>query len=146
MKKKMHPAKKYLMKIEKYDAMIENKKAEKEKWETIATSTTTQLSEKVQTSSNGQKITNAVMKILKIQEELDEYIEKFKNKRDEIIGVIEQLDVDEYDLLHKVYVQYYTLKEVAYKKKRSYSSITAIHGRALNNLLKIIRKEDSNEY
>lgn len=32
MKKKMHPAKKYLLQYQKYDAMIENKKAEKEKW------------------------------------------------------------------------------------------------------------------
>ena len=145
--KKMHPAKKYLLQYQKYDAMIENKKAEKEKWETIATSTTAQLSERVQTSSNGQKMTNAVMKIVKIQEELDESIVKAKNKQDEIIGVIEQLNADEYDLLHKVYVQYYTLKEVQYMKKRSYSSITFLHGRALNNVLKILeRKEDTNEY
>lgn len=145
--RKMHPAKKYLLQYQKYDAMIENKKAEKEKWETIATSTTAQLSERVQTSSNGQKMTNAVMKIVKIQEELDESIVKAKNKQDEIIGVIEQLNADEYDLLHKVYVQYYTLKEVQYMKKRSYSSITFLHGRALNNVLKILeRKEDTNEY
>lgn len=141
MKKKMHPAKKYLLQYQKYDAMIENKKAEKEKWETIATSTTAQLSERVQTSSNGQKMTNAVMKIVKIQEELDESIVKAKNKQDEIIGVIEQLNADEYDLLHKVYVQYYTLKEVQYMKKRSYSSITFLHGRALNNVWKIVQED-----
>lgn len=140
MKKKMHPAKKYLLQYQKYDAMIENKKAEKEKWETIATSTTAQLSERVQTSSNGQKMTNAVLRIVKIQEELDECIVKAKNKQDEIIGVIEQLNADEYDLLHKVYVQYYTLKEVQYMKKRSYSSITALHGQALNNVLKILER------
>lgn len=143
MKKKMHPAKKYLLEIQRYDAIIENKKAEKEKWETIATSTTAQLSERVQTSSNGQKMTNAVMKIVKIQEELDECIEKAKNKQDEIIGVIEQLDTKEYDLLHKVYVQYYDLKQYQYLKHISYSSVTSIHGRALNNVLKILeRKKD----
>lgn len=99
------------------------------------------MSERVQTSSNGQKMTNAVMKIVKIQEELDESIVKAKNKQDEIIGVIEQLNADEYDLLHKVYVQYYTLKEVQYMKKRSYSSITFLHGRALNNVWKIVQED-----
>ena len=146
MKKKMHPAKKYLLQYQKYDAMIENKKAEKEKWETIATSTTAQLSERVQTSSNGQKMTNAVMKIVKIQEELDECIVKAKNKQDEIIGVIEQLDAKEYDLLHKIYIQYYDLKQYQYMKHISYSSVTSIHGRALNKVWELVGKEDANEY
>lgn len=142
MKKKMHPAKKYLLQYQKYDAMIENKKAEKEKWETIATSTTAQLSERVQTSSNGQKMTNAVMKIVKIQEELDECIVKAKNKQDEIIEVIEQLDGKEYDLLHKVYVQNYELKQYKYMKNISYSTVTSTHGRALNNVLKILERKE----
>ena len=142
MKKKMHPAKKYLLQYKKYEAMIENKKAEKEKWETIATSTTAQLSERVQTSSNGQKMTNAVLRILKIQEELDECIETAKNKQDEIIEVIEQLDGKEYDLLHKVYVQYYELKQYQYMKHISYSTVTSTHGRALNNVLKILKRKE----
>ena len=142
MKKKMHPAKKYLLQYQKYDAMIENKKAEKEKCETIATSTTAQLSERVQTSSNGQKMTNAVLRILKIQEELDECIVKAKNKQDEIIEVIEQLDGKEYDLLHKVYVQNYELKQYQYMKNISYCTVTSTHGRALNNVLKILERKE----
>lgn len=138
--KKMHPAKKYLMQIGKYDAMLENKQAEKEKWEAIATSTTARLSERVQTSGSGEKMTNAVMKILKLQEEIDECIVKLQKKKDEIINVIEQLDYKEYDLIHKIYVQYYTLKEYQYMKHVSYSSVTSIHGRALNNVLKILER------
>lgn len=130
------------MELWKYDSMIENKKAEKEKWVAIATSTTSQLSEKVQTSSDGQKMTNAVIRIMKIQEELDECIKNLKNKRDEIIGVIEQLDAKEYDLIHKVYVQYYTLKQYQYIKHISYSSATSIHGRALNSVVKIKERMD----
>lgn len=135
--KKMHPAKKYLLQIEKYDLMLENKRAERERWEAIATSTTAKLTERVQTSSTCDKITNAVMKILKIQEEIDAYIIELNNKRHEIINVIEQLDAKEYDLLHKVYVQHLTLKQYQYLKRISYSSVTSIHGRALNNVLKI---------
>ena len=43
-------------------------------------------------------------------------------------------------------MQYKSLKEVQYLKNRSYSSITSIHGRALNNLWEIVGKEDANEY
>ena len=143
MKKKMHPAKKYLMQIEKIDALIENKKAEKEFLEGIATGATFQLSERVQTSSNGDKMVNAVINALDVQEEINSHVKVLCELRKEVISVIEQLDADEYDLLHKVYVQYYTLKQVQYMKKRSYSSITSLHGRALNNVLKILeRKKD----
>jgi hypothetical protein len=138
--KKMHPAKKYLMQIEKIDALIENKKGEKEFWEDIATGTTVQLSERVQTSSNGQKMSDAVINALEVQKEINAHIKTLCETRKEVISVIEQLNADEYDLLHKVYVQYYTLKEVQYMKKRSYSSITALHGQALNNVLKILER------
>ena len=69
-----------------------------------------------------------------------------KNKQDEIIGVIEQLDAKEYDLLHKVYVQYYDLKQYQYMKHISYSSTISIHGRALNKVWEIVGKEEANEY
>lgn len=141
MKKKMHPAKKYLIEeINKIESMIENKKAEKEKWEAIATSTTARLSERVQTSSNGDKLSNAVIEKSHIQEEIDECIIELKNKEKEIIAIIEQLDAKEYDLLHKVYIQHISLKQYQYMKHISYSSVTSIHGRALNNVLKILER------
>lgn len=156
MKKKMHPAKKYLMQIEKIDAMIENKKAEKAYWEDMAAGTTSYLTtvrvqnakgkyelhnmEKVQSSSNQYKMADAVVNALSVQEEIDECIIRLNDKRKEIISVIEQLDANEYDLLHKVYVQYFTLKEVQYMKKKSYSSITSLHGKALNNVMDILER------
>jgi ribosomal protein L20A (L18A) len=144
--KKMHPAKKYLLQIQKYDALIENKKAEKVFWEDIATGTTMHISEDVYSSSgNKQKMANAVINILEIQQEINSYIKTLYEKRKEVTDVIEQLNADEYDLLHKVYIQYYSLKEVQYMKKKSYSSITFLHGRALNNVLKIIERNNNNE-
>ena len=146
MKKKMHPAKKYLLKLEKLDNLIANKKAEREQWLDSAKSTTIQLTEKVQTSSNGDKLAKAVVKAVDIEREIDECIVELYYKKKDIISNIEKLNADEYDVLHKVYVQYKSLKEVQYLKNRSYSSITSIHGRALNNLWEIVGKEDSNEY
>lgn len=145
MEREIHPAKKYLMEIKKIDVMIENKKKDKEFWEAVATGTTAPLSERVQTSSNGQKMVNAVLKTLDVQKQIDSYIQQLCEKRNEIINVIEQLNADEYDLLHKVYVQYYTLKEVQYIKRKAYSSIISIHGRALDNVLKILERNKENE-
>ena len=142
----MHPAKQYLLDIEKLDDMIANKKAEREQWLDSAKSTTVQLKERVQTSSGKDKIAKAVVNAVDIEGEIDKAIVELYYKKKDIISKIEQLNAVEYDVLHKVYVQYKSLKEVAYMKKRSYSSITSIHGRALNNLWKIKRKEDANEY
>jgi biotin synthase-related radical SAM superfamily protein len=142
----MHPAKKYLLKLEKLDNLIANKKAEREQWLDSAKSTTIQLTEKVQTSSNGDKLAKAVVKAVDIEREIDECIVELYYKKKDIISNIEKLSADEYDVLHKVYVQYKSLKEVQFLKNRSYSSITSIHGRALNNLWDIVGKEDANEY
>ena len=142
----MHPAKKYLLKLEKLDNLIANKKAEREQWLDSAKSTTIQLTEKVQTSSNGDKLAKAVVKAVDIEREIDECVVELYYKKKDIISNIEKLSADEYDVLHKVYVQYKSLKEVQYLKNRSYSSITSIHGRALNNLWEIVGKEDANEY
>lgn len=142
-KKKMHPGKRYLLEIRKIDAMLENKKAELKYWNDIALSSTLQITERVQSSGSQQIMADAVVNALSVQEEINDCVIALKNKKDEIIDVIEQLNVDEYDLLHKVYIQYYTLKEYQWFKKTSYRSVISIHGNALNNVMHILeRKKD----
>ena len=131
-------AKDFLRQVKKLDCMIENKIAEREHWKGIATGTTVQLNERVQTSSSQQKMADAVTKYVSIEEEINECIDRLINAKQEIIKVIERLDVVEYDLLHKVYVQGLTLYEVADIYNKTYSCITTIHGRALKSVRKIL--------
>ena len=131
-------AKTFLEQIEKLDTMIENKRAEVQRWKDIANNTAVNMSgERVQSSGNHDMVANAICTYLDIERE---EIDTLLAKRKDIIGVIEQLPPDEYDLLHKVYVQYFTLKEITYMKKRSYSWATTTHEKALNNLQKILNK------
>jgi predicted phosphodiesterase len=58
--------------------------------------------------------------------------------RKDVVTVIEMLDVVEYDLLHKVYVQYLTLDEASYKMGKSYTWATTTHKRALADVQKIL--------
>ena len=60
----------------------------------------------------------------------------------EVLGVIEQLNATEYDVLHKMYVQFLTLDEVAARKGKSYSWVTTMHGRALQDVQKILDGRD----
>lgn len=136
----MANAKEFLKQLKKLDKLIENKLAEKEQWKSVALGTTVQLSEKVQTSGNQQKMADAVGRYIDIESEINDCIDSLIEKKKDVISVIEQLNATEYDILHKVYVQYLTLYDVADIYDRSYSWVTSVHGRALNNVKKILEE------
>lgn len=132
-------AKEYLAQIQKLDILVKNKLFEKEQLEALATSVTQSWSaDKVQSSCDPDKMTNVVFKIMKIEAEIDQAVDRFVDYKHEATGVIEQLNPTEYDLLHKVYIRYMSLDEVAEDKHKTYSWVTTVHGRALKNVQKII--------
>lgn len=132
-------AKNFLQQLKKLDCMITNKIAEKAHWKAIATGTTASIGgERVQSSGSQQKMADAVGRYVDIEREIDEQIDKLIDTKQDIISVIEQLNTTEYDLLHKVYVQYMSLFEVADKYGNTYSWATTVHGRALKNVQMIL--------
>ena len=131
-------AKGFLKQIGKLNTLISNKLVEMEQWKSIALGTSVQLTEKVQSSGSQQKMADAVGQYIDIEGDINKCIMELVAKKQEIIRVIEQLETVEYDVLHKIYVQFFTLQEVANMSERSYSSITTIHGRALANVQKIL--------
>lgn len=134
-------AKRYLLQIEKLDRIIENKLVEKQRWKEIALGTSPQNEgERVQSSSSQQKMADAIDKYIDIEREIDEAIDNLIDVRKDIIATIEQLDVEEYDLLHKIYVQHLTLQEAADAKHKSYSWATTTHGTALENVRKMLEE------
>lgn len=136
-------AKKFLAKIQQLDTIVKNKLFEKEQLEALATSVTQRLTaDRVQTSINPDKMTDVVHKIIKIEEEINETVDRFIDYRQEAAEVIEQLNPTEYDLLHMVYIQYLSLDEVAIKKNKTYTWVTTVHGRALKNVQNIIDERD----
>lgn len=136
-------AKAYLKQLEKLDRLIENKLAELEQWRAVATCTTQQLTaDRVQTSGNPQKMADAVCKIVEIEGEIDAFIDRLVDTKREVISSIERLNPTEYDVLHKVYVQYFTFDDVAVKKGKSYSWVTTVHGRALKNVQRMLDERE----
>lgn len=135
-------AKDFLGQLKKLDKLIENKIIEKEQWKSIALGTTANSDgERVQSSGSQQKMADAVDRYIDIEKEIDACIDRLIERKMRVIGVIEQLDIVEYDLLHKVYVQYITLDEAAARIGKSYSWATSTHGRALANVQKILDGE-----
>ena len=66
--------------------------------------------------------------------DIDRQIAGYTREIQEIIRTIEMLDHDEYDVLHKKYVQGMTLRGVARKREKSYSWVSHVHGNALMSL------------
>jgi hypothetical protein len=136
-------AKEYLQQLQKLDKLIENKLAEKERWKCIATTTTAPLSgERVQSSGNPQKMADAVCRYIELESEINTCIDSFVDQRQEIISTIEMLEVAEYDLLHKIYVQYLTLQDAATAFDKSYTWVTTMHGTALKHIQRILDERE----
>ena len=134
-------AKDFLRQIKKLDRLIENKLIEIQRWKDIANNTTATLSgERVQSSGNPQKIADAICRYIDLEREINQDIDELVEAKKDVIGVIEQLNATEYDIIHKIYVQYLTLEDVADAYDRTYSWATTIHGRALKHIQNILNK------
>lgn len=149
-------AKTYLTQIKKLDCMIENKRAERDRWLSIAYSTTAGATfdsdVRPQPTGNNQRMANAIVNSVDIGAQLEQSIQQLFEVRQQIVGIIEQLAATEYDLLHKIYVgtssvdmktgqksfSYMTLQEVAAAAERSYSWAANVHRLALHHVQSII--------
>lgn len=132
-------AKEFLLQIKKLDKLIENKLAEVQRWKEIANNTTVNMSgERVQSSGSHDTVANAVCTYIDLEREINQCIDDLVNRRKEVLSVIEQLNATEYDILHKIYVQDFTLQEVASLYDRRYEWATTTQGRALKHVQNIL--------
>ena len=137
--------KEYLYRIDDIDIRIRNKHIEKAQhyalmMDAATTITANMGGERVQSSGSKQRMADTVDDKLTYIQNIDKRIAKLEAEKQEIISTIEQLPKDEYDILHKSYVQHMSLKEVAAERDESYSSTTSTHGTALKRLGEILEK------
>lgn len=110
------------------DAIISNKIKDYKRWVEIAEGLGDfSVSERVQSSKNLHKIPNAIGRYV----DIDREIEALKRERLEIINTLEQLPNTEYELLYRIFVKGYTLKEVADYFDRSYDWVKKRKRKAL---------------
>ena len=132
-------AKEYLQQVEKLNKMIDNKLVELEQWKSMATGITASSDgERVQASGSQQKMADAVSRYVDIQNEVNAQIDRLVELKKEVISTIEQLPALEYDLLHKVYIQFIKLEDVAVTYNKHPKWAARLHGSALQKVQKII--------
>ena len=139
-------AKSYLEEIKRIDTLIQNKRKEIAYWREVmygrATNTTPQMSgDRVQSSGSKQKMADTVDSYIDRVRKIEHRIDELFAQMDSIIAMIERLPEDKSDILHKVYVQYMSLKEVAAIRGESYSWVATNHGYALKMIDDMLSKK-----
>ena len=136
-------AKTFLSQVKKLDLQITNKLIEKQQWKDIALGITANMDgERVQSSGAKSKMADAIEKCVDMEAEIDSLVDKLIDTKKEVIQTIEQLDSPtEYDLLHKRYIQFISLQDIADYYGRDYTTITTAHGRALKNVQAMLDKK-----
>lgn len=118
----------YLERIKKIDSMIRNKLRDYDRWVGVAEGLGgASDGERVQSSRNLHRGADAIGNYIDIEAE----IRSLRRERQEIIETIERLPSTEYDLVYRLYVQDFTMKEIAYQKSKSYEWVKLKKRRAL---------------
>lgn len=136
-------AKEFLQQIEKDDLIIKNKSVELYQLKCLVTSTTAPLkSDPVQASGTSDKVGRITAKMVDLQNETNELIDKYIDDKQRRIEIIEQVkDPMQYKILHMRYVQYDKYKkmtDIANKLHFSEVWVAKIHGQALQEVQKIL--------
>ena len=140
--KKKSEAQIFLERVEKLDALIENKQIEQRQWEELAYRITANMEgERVQSTGSKSKMADAVDMCMAISDEISDTIDKLIADKQKVIRVIEQVySPTHYKILHLRYIQYMELNDIAEYLDKEYSAITTAHGRALKQVQAILNR------
>ena len=138
--------KQYLNQIHRIDKMINNKLSEIYQLKNLACSISiSDNSERVQTSSDKDSLGNAVSKIVDLEREVNDCIDKFSEKRRNIITQIDSLENDMYyQVLFSRYIEQKTFEKIAEDNEYSVRQILRIHGDALSEFERLYGSEYAN--
>ena len=132
-------AEQYLEQIKKFDAIISNKKRDYERKISEADGLGGYtVSERVKTSRNLHRGSDAIIEYISIEEEIRE----LERKRKGIIETLQQLPCDEYKILYAIYVDGYRVKELPSRFKMSYDWVRKKKRKALDLVQQIIDKKE----
>jgi DNA-directed RNA polymerase specialized sigma subunit len=143
----------YLNQAKRYDSLIENKREEERELWALATSMTQSSDGMPHGSSDPDKMTNIVQKIIAAREHTNAMIDKYVDAKQDIINHLEMLPRKQYEVLYWLYIKkrdkrepgqkwYYTWSEVAEKLGCTEQNIGNLRRRAIKNLRIILDSEE----
>lgn len=136
-------AKALLMKIELFDANINNRISDLHELKSLVTKITATISQVcVSGSGNQDRLGDSVAKIVDLQDEINRKVDKYVDLKRKISAVLEQIqDPDQVKVLHKRYFEYKPWEQIACEMNYSYRNVCYIHGKALQAFEAVMGKE-----
>lgn len=134
----------YLEQVSELDELIKAKIAEREQLIALATDVSSKPSDGMPFSNTGtvsQRMQNAVVKLIMLEQELNKIIDHYVDIKQEVIANLEKLPPDEYGVLHRYYIRYMTWEKVAEDLGCSSVHVWRIKTKGLNILQRILQKE-----
>ena len=143
----------YLNKARKLDSQVERcREKEMELW-TLVTSTTQVSNGMPHGSSDPDKITNNMQKLLEARKRTNVAVDKYVNAKQDIIEHIKALPKRQYEVLLWLYINkrekrkpgqswYYTWSEVAENMGCTEQNVSKLRLKAIKNLQKILESDD----
>ena len=130
-------AKEYLSQAFKIDKKIDSMMEQSVKLRSMATKTTTILSDLPGSATkNPHKLSDVVVKLVEQEEAIHREIDRLVNLRAEIYGVIQAVeDMDERLVLEMRYMGYHPVAEIARRMEVGERQIYRIHERGLRNVV-----------
>ena len=130
---KSNAAKDFLKQVQLYDMHINEKLEEMEHLKALTLKiTATWKQDTVSGSGNQDKLGDAVAKIIDLENEINQAIDNYVDKKKVVNAVIEQIqDPDQVAVLYKRYFQYESLEQIACELHCTYRNVCYIHGKAL---------------
>lgn len=141
----MTDVKRYLQQIRLYDSHINTKLEELQHLKEMVTKITPTLKDDVVSGGGNQdKLSDAVVRIVDLEAEIDEDIDRYVNAKQEISGVLDGIsDPDQLQVLYKRYVQYKTFEQIACDMNMTYRNVCYIHGKGLLAVREIMETDES---
>lgn len=143
----------YLSQAKRYDSLIENKREEERELWALATSMTQKSDGMPHGTSEPDKMTNIVQKIMDAQDRTNALIDKYVDARLDIIAHLEMLPRKQYEVLYCLYIKkrekrqkgqkhYYTWSECAEILGITEQAMAKTRRRGIKNLQNILDSEE----
>ena len=125
--------KNYLNQISRLDSVIQNKLTEIMQCRELSVSLTAVSSDiKVRTSPDMDKIGNSIARLAEMEQQLDELIDHYVDKKSRIIAQIDAMEDEvHYQILFARYIERKTFEKIALELNYSLRQISRVHEKAL---------------
>ncbi len=137
-------AKDYLLQLKKNEAMTVNALQEIERLKTMAAGMSGSAEgERVQASKSADKMGNAVIRYIELEEDLQQKTLEYFNERQKTLALMSTLPPDEYAVIFARYVEGLEYYEIAERSGKSYSWTKKKHAKGLRLIQAVLDKEES---